>query len=324
MEDKVSVIVPVYNVDRYLRECINTLLNQTYRNLEIILIDDESSDQCPVICDEFAAKDKRVLVIHQKNGGAGKARNVGLDIATGQYICFVDSDDRVHKDYIATLVNELKQNEVDIAVCSYFYLYKNRKEKQGYNGSLQIVSQKDYLLRFLTDWTCSLIWNKMFKHEVVGNVRFVEGHKIDDEFFTYQIVMNSKKVVLFDNPLYEYRMRASSVMNLSNQYEQVILRDKLEYIVERYENVSSIFPEIRKAYLTDLVNNLILLWRKGKKYPAFEKLVRAQIKRYRNEILFSDIGFKVKYSFLKALYIEKANKDERLFHDSVDDKSFFE
>lgn len=324
MGEKVSIIVPVYKVDKYLRECINTLLNQSYTNLEIILIDDESPDQCPVICDEFAAKDMRISVVHQQNGGAGNARNTGLNKATGKYVCFVDSDDLVHRNYVSELVHTLEQEKADIAVCSYYYLYKNRREKHGYNGSRQVLSQKDYLLCFLNDWTCSLIWNKIFRREVIGTVRFVEGHKIDDEFFTYQVVMNSKKVVLFDNPLYEYRMRASSVMNLSEQYEELILKDKLEYIVERYSNVSSRFPEIRTPYLADLVNNVILLWRSGKNYPQFKKLVRGQIKRYQGEILFSKIGLKMKYSFLKSIYFERKRYVKTLVPDNTSSEALFE
>lgn len=306
--DLVSVIVPVYKVEKYLRDCINSLLNQTYKNLEIILIDDESPDNCPLICDEFAAMDMRVSVIHQQNGGAGKARNTGLSRATGKYICFVDSDDLVDKDYVLKLVQAIEQTNADIAVCSYYNLYKNRKEKKGYNGGFQVMTQCDFLLLFLNDWTCSLIWNKIFKREVIGKIRFVEGHKIDDEFFTYQVVIRANKIALFNDPLYEYRMRASSVMNSSNQYNnQAILKDRLEYIIQRYHDVSKTYPEIRLPYLKNMVDNLIILWKKGKNNPKLKGILSYQINAHCKEILLSNIGFKLKYSFIKKIYIEQKN-----------------
>ena len=312
--DLVSIIVPVYKVEKYLRDCINSLLNQTYKNLEIILIDDESPDNCPHICDEFAAMDMRISVIHQKNGGAGKARNIGLSRATGKYICFVDSDDLVERDYVLKLVRAIEQTDSDIAVCSYYNLYKNRKEKKGYSGSFQVMTQRDFLLLFLNDWTCSLIWNKIFKREVIDKIRFVEGHKIDDEFFTYQVVIRANKIALFNDPLYEYRMRASSVMNLSNQYnEQAILKDRLEYIIQRYHDISKAYPEIRLPYLKDMVNNLIILWKKCKNNHKLKEILSYQINAHCKEILLSNVGFKLKYSFIKTIYIERKN--------SIDTKS---
>ncbi|MGI6499315.1 MAG: glycosyltransferase family 2 protein [Anaerostipes sp.] len=125
--EKVSIIIPVYGVEAYLAECLESLINQTYENLEIIVVDDESPDQCPKICDEFAERDKRIIVIHQKNKGAAGARNTGLKAATGNYICFVDSDDKVKEDYVKVLVDTLKENNADIVVCSFEEWYPNEK-----------------------------------------------------------------------------------------------------------------------------------------------------------------------------------------------------
>ena len=244
---KVSIVVPVYNVEKYLQSCIDSLVSQTYLNLEIILVDDASTDNCPAICDEAARKDGRIKVIHKNNGGAASARNAGLNIVTGDYVCFVDSDDYVENKYIQRLVNVLEQENADAAVCGFWYLYRDHLEKKGFSGIHTVMNQTDYLQRFLTDWTCGLIWNKIFRKETLKGVRFTEGHKIDDEFFTYKVIMNCKRVVLFEDPLYYYRMRSTSVMSASSAYEERLLLDKIEYTQERFENVTNRYPQLTQA-----------------------------------------------------------------------------
>lgn len=294
----VSIIVPVYEVEAYLSTCIDSLLAQTYQDIEIILVDDESPDHCPQICDTYAMKDSRIQVFHKKNGGAASARNVGLDKASGKYVCFVDSDDVVCKTYVATLVARLEATNADLAVCSYYKLYKTKKEAIECIESNRILSQKEYLLQFLDDWTCGLIWNKIFKREKIGMVRFAEGHKIDDEFFTYQVVMNCDKVVLFDEPLYEYRMRISSVMGTSKKYEKTIISDKLEYQVERYEKVTTRFPDLTNQYLRNLMDNLILLLFKSQPYSELKSRVWLQIKKYSWSFFRSSVNMKEKIGIL--------------------------
>lgn len=298
----VSIIVPVYGVEAYLSTCIDSLLVQTYQNIEIILVDDESPDRCPQICDNYAVNDSRIQVFHKKNGGAASARNVGLDNASGKYVCFVDSDDVVCKTYVAALVARLEATNADLAVCGYYELYKSKKEVIDCIRSNRILSQKEYLLQFLDDWTCGLIWNKIFKREKIGMVRFAEGHKIDDEFFTYQVVMNCDKVVLFDEPLYEYRMRISSVMGASEKYEKKIILDKLEYQVERYEKVTMRFPDLTNQYLRNLMDNLILLLRKSQPYGELKSRVWMQIKKYKWSFLRSSVSMKEKIGIFCAIY----------------------
>ena len=154
----VSMIIPVYGVEAYLGECLETVLNQTYKNLEIILIDDESPDRCPEICDQYAQKDERIKVIHQKNGGAANARNHGLDMATGEYICFIDSDDKIENNYVEKLLGAIKENKAEVVVCSFKQWYKDKtQDSEGFEN--KEYSSKDYIRKFLSDWTCGLIWN---------------------------------------------------------------------------------------------------------------------------------------------------------------------
>ena len=131
----VSMIIPVFGVEVYLGECLETVLNQTYKNLEIILIDDESQDRCPEICDQYAQKDERIKVIHQKNGGAANARNHGLDMATGEYICFIDSDDKIEKNYVEKLLGAIKENKAEVVVCSFKQWYKDKtQDSEGFDN----------------------------------------------------------------------------------------------------------------------------------------------------------------------------------------------
>lgn len=321
--DLVSIIVPVYGVESYLSMCLDSLLAQDYKNIEIILVDDESPDLCPQICDFYAAKDSRIRVFHKKNGGAASARNLGLDSASGKYVCFVDSDDIVSKSYISTLTNRVEKAASDMAVCSYYKLYKSKKEKVEFVKSNQIVSQKEYLLQFLEDWTCGLIWNKIFMREKIGEIRFVEGHKIDDEFFTYQVVMNCNKVLLFDEPLYEYRMRVSSVMGASRKYEKRIISDKLEYMVERYDKITSQYPDLKNSYIKNLMDNLIQLFRKSQHYSELKLEVWTQIRKYKMPFLCSSASVKEKIGFLIAIY-KPIKRSENSFFVREPEEDYFE
>lgn len=313
---KVSIIVPVYKVEKYLEECLDSLKNQTYNNLEIILCDDESPDRCPQICEKYAKQDKRFKVLHKKNGGAASARNAGLEIATGDYIGFVDSDDLVKKDYIYHLVEILEINNADISVCSFSNMYVNREdavkmEKEGY------YSPEQYLERFLWDWKCGLIWNKLFRKELVQNIRFPEGHVIDDEFFTYRLVMNARKIVVEDIPLYRYRQRKSGVMKQRCQKE--MLMDRMGYFPERYERVVQKFPALNRHYLENLSDNIIRLVREAVKfddvYPEAKKLQ----KTYLIKVLFGPVNFKCKYSYVREVF----SKTKHFKEENIESKDFY-
>ncbi len=297
---KVSIIIPVYGVEAYLEECINSLINQTYTNLEIIVINDDSPDRCPEICDLFERLDKRIKVIHKPNGGAASARNQGLDVLTGEYFTFVDSDDYVKSTYIEELVKTLENNDADIAVCSFEYLFKDRTVVKGYQGDLLAMTQIDFLKRFLSDWTCGIIWNKLFKVELLGQIRFPEGHKIDDEFFTYQLVMNAKKVVLFNSILYEYRMRSSSVMKASDG--ERLLSDKLQYLCERFEKVIFYYPELKIDFLEDMADSLMRLKKTAYQYPKVHKLINRKYRAYLGRIMISPISCKKKYAYIITFF----------------------
>ena len=308
MEYKVSIIIHIYGVEKYLEECLDSVINQTYSNLEIILIDDESPDQCPVICDEYALKDNRIKVIHKKNGGAGSARNAGLKICTGEYICFVDSDDYVYPNYVEKLVSEAVRQKAEIIVSNFDYLYQNKKKTEKELMKTNEFSSAEYLEEFLINWHCSLIWNKIFKKDILKSLFFVEGRRIDDEFFTYQAVIKAKKIVQIEDCLYVYRMRKSSVMNSSVSRYEKMLEDQVDYFTERYDKVTEKYPELKKVYLENLMDNMIRWKRQSADYPEMKQKVKKIIHFYRNKILFGNASITAKYIFIRNIWFSNVTE----------------
>ena len=245
MNDLISVIMPVYKVEQYLSESIESVLNQDYTNLELILIDDGSPDRCGAICDAYAGKDSRVRVIHQKNGGAAAAKNAGLRIASGTWLSFVDSDDYLEPGAYSHMLKLLKAHQADAVQCSFRDVYRNGEEPHIQQPC--VLNEHQYLVRFPKDWSCPLLWNKLFRRSLFDGIFFEEGHKIDDEYFTYQGFLEPCKVVLDDKIIYNYRKRASSVMGSPETAEQRIL-DGIDFIVKRRKKVTERWPELRRQF----------------------------------------------------------------------------
>lgn len=201
----ISVIVPVYNVEKYIRECLDSIVNQTYKNLQIILVDDGSTDNSGKICDEFAKKDSRITVVHQENQGAGAAKNAGLDLIKGEYFSIIDSDDYIDLSMYKIMVSLMEQYDSDIAQCLFKQVYTNKTIIRQYSTlkkSCTVLTRQKYLQHFLSDWKFAVFWNKLFRSSLLDNIRFPVGRKIDDEFFTYKLVCNAKRIVNTTEPFY--------------------------------------------------------------------------------------------------------------------------
>lgn len=215
MKPKISVIVPVYKVQPYLSKCIESIIHQTYDNLEIILVDDGSPDNCPSICDEYAKKDNRIRVIHKENGGLSSARNAGLEIATGKYITFVDSDDWLELDMYSILFNNLKKENADVSVCANIEEFGTDLKNPNKNKSYDTIVFTDlgeiykHLLPTYQPPLLFMVWNKLFKREVVGDVRFQVGQIYEDMYFDREIFKKCKKVVYSTYKGYHYRIGRS-------------------------------------------------------------------------------------------------------------------
>lgn len=245
MNQTISVIVPVYNVAGYLPQCVDSILSQDYGDLEIILIDDGSTDTSGELCDRYAALDSRVRVIHQKNGGAAAAKNAGLRLATGEYLAFADSDDYLEPGAYGFLMKALLETGADAAQGSFREVYRNRAEEQRI--SEETLEGYDYLLRFPKDFSCALLWNKLYRRALFDGVFFEEGHKIDDEYFTYQGFLQPRKVVRADRIVYNYRKRASSVMSSPESAERLVL-DCLDSAAKRRQRILDTLPQFREPF----------------------------------------------------------------------------
>lgn len=207
MDPLISIVVPIYNVEKYLRRCVESLVSQTYQQLEIILVDDGSPDGCPGICDEYARKDSRIRVIHQENRGLSGARNAGIDMASGAYIAFVDSDDYVAPDYIRSLYELLKESGCAIAQCRFGYVQGEPVEEEGddswriYRGESlmeQLYGPEEEATYFV------VAWNKLYCRELFEKIRYPEGRIHEDEATTYQLFHEGKKLVFLNRVLYGY------------------------------------------------------------------------------------------------------------------------
>lgn len=258
MSKIISVVIPVYNVEKYLRECLDSVVNQTYKNLQIILVDDGSTDSSGKICDEYADKDSRITVIHQENAGAGAAKNTGLELISGEYLSLIDSDDYIEKNMYEVMLNYLEEKNVDVVQCCFDEFYVNKKIKKNfcfYPEKSRVFSSYKYLYEMLSDWKYAVFWNKLFKTSLLKDIRFPEGRKIDDEFFTYKLICNAKKIANINDCFYHYRMRSNSVMN-KNQ-SKILLLDRIDAFKERYEYVSQKYPAQRKVFYQHLCEYLL-------------------------------------------------------------------
>ena len=214
MKDLISIIVPIYNVEKYLNKCIESIVNQTYENIEIILIDDGSNDNSGIICDEYAKKDNRIIVVHKENGGVSSARNKGLKIAKGEWISFVDADDWIEQTFCQTLLNKVTQEQADIALCGYNRITDNRIEKINANNQEVFLNSNEYLVKSLNPQTgfgfCHM---KLIKKEVLKSISFNERIEVgEDALFNIQLSTYIKKAVFLKQPLYNYRINNQSVV----------------------------------------------------------------------------------------------------------------
>ena len=220
---KISVIVPIYKVENYLKGCVDSIVSQTYKHLEIILVDDGSPDNCPLICDELAKTDPRIKVVHKENGGLSDARNAGMDISTGDYIGFVDSDDYIDEDMYGILVNALEENDADIACCRYTKVWDDgNTEAIGNDGKTHIYEGVDGLKAYLYAKTVDpFACAKLYKSELIGNksyvsrkVRFVKDIIGEDNPFNIGILKDTDKLVVVGKSKYNYRQaREGAITN---------------------------------------------------------------------------------------------------------------
>ena len=238
----ISIIVPIYNVEQYLRRCVDSLRNQSHRDFELILVDDGSPDNCSAICEEYAAVDDRVRVIHKTNGGLSDARNAGLEIARGEYVAFVDSDDWVAENYLERLLTALTETGADICECSVLRTDGAACVPAAENQKPEVFSTTEALEQLISDNIFRQhVWNKLYRRDVIADILFPKGKTNEDEFWTYQVFGNAKKVAKISDVLYSYFQRPASIMGETYSLKRL---DALEGKLHRQRYVEAAFPQL--------------------------------------------------------------------------------
>lgn len=284
---KISVIVPIYKVEKYLKRGIDSILNQTYHNLEIILVDDGSPDNCPKICDEYAKLDKRIKVVHKQNGGLSDARNAGLEVATGDFISFIDSDDYIDETMYEKMINSQEETKSQIVMCGFKHVFEdnNNEEKIIYEENLIKLEKEEiypYLLNvgykktnggLKTQNIMGCVWRLLYSKDIIGSSKFIKGMICEDLPFIIEIFNKKPKVSVVDEPLYNYVQRGTSIVHSFNE-EKIkkrieaykIICEKLEGKVDekallayKFHLSASIINELIKNNQMDKVENILTL-----------------------------------------------------------------
>ena len=253
--DLISIIIPVYKVEKYLENCIESVLKQTYTNLQIILVDDGSPDNCGKICDEYAKKDPRIEVIHKVNGGLSDARNVGIAKAKGKYIGFVDSDDYIKEDMYEILINLIKEYDADVSICNLYDVIDGKEYIKNNENGIQEYSRLEILKEVLLDKNIqSYAWNKLYKKELFDEIKYPIGKKYEDIGTTFYVFEKCNKIVVTSEPEYYYLKRSDSLVN--NVTESTVL-DYTDIIIQRYLYTQKNIEKLRKYNNYYLAKTLI-------------------------------------------------------------------
>jgi len=252
--DLISVIVPVYKVEPYLDRCVASILNQSYTNLEVILVDDGSPDNCPALCDAWAARDSRIKVLHKKNGGLSDARNAGLDASSGAYISFVDSDDYVAKTFIETLYRLLCEYHTDISAVSRLKVRSTDAvfPAESASPNVMLFQNADAIKELFTEDTYACYaWNKLYKRELFDAIRFPVNRAMEDLAIAHKILLAAGRIVYSDAKLYCYYQRDDSIVHRPTMK---FYQDQVDLVVERYKFLETLYPDMieNDLYLFDI------------------------------------------------------------------------
>ena len=305
-ENLISVIVPVYKVEPYLDRCVQSIVDQTYTNLEIILVDDGSPDNCPAMCDAWTEKDARIKVIHKENGGQASARNAGLAIAGGDLVGFVDSDDFIAPSMYEAMYAVMKENECDIVECSrQDFVTEDEIALTAEHGQVTVFSRKEAIRDFLAEkhFKCT-VWNMLVKSTIAKQVLFDEGKTHEDILWPYRAYMLSDRIGFLDSRLYFYFQRPNSTMNKKYSEKRFDGLDALEF---RAALVKADFPELHhlatKAYLGACMYQYQFLSRQPKSLEnrKYQRILHNRFRAGDQKVLFDGLNFKYKvwYSLFK-------------------------
>ena len=282
---KISVIMPVYKTEKELAKSIESVIGQTYQNLEIILIDDGSPDLSGKICDEFATQDSRIKVIHKSNEGVSRARNDGLDIITGEFVAFVDSDDTIEKNMLEILYKNMIDCDADVSICNFKLLYDNGDEKDyGGRGTIKIFNSQEAIAEALIGKNfAGQLCNKLFKASLFENLRLDEKiYVYEDLHAVVRIFVKSKKIVYHPIPLYHYYMRSTSSTHVKFSERHLTAHYACLDILEILRK-HGFYDLLKYAYASILRCNIFLLGKlcyDKSSRKEYAKMIKSNIKKY--------------------------------------------
>lgn len=249
MSSLISIVVPIYNVEQYLQKCVDSLINQTYKNLEIILVDDGSPDNCPKICDEYAKQDSRIKVIHKENGGLSDARNAGMKIATGEYILFIDSDDWIKSEMIEDMYNRMIEDNSDLVSSGVLWVDEDGVEIRNATVSENcVLNTEQAMSELINDGKLKQhVWNKLYKADLIKNIPFDKGKYHEDVFWSYKVIGEAERISIEKNSYYFYVQRSESIMGEKYSAKRLDALDAMEL---RCEYMKERFPKLYNNALT--------------------------------------------------------------------------
>ncbi|MBQ3309624.1 glycosyltransferase [Candidatus Saccharibacteria bacterium] len=287
-EPLVSVIVPVYNVEKYLRRCLDSIIEQTYKNIEIILVDDGSTDKSGEICDEYKKKDERITVIHQLNNGVSETRNVGIRNSSGEYIMFIDSDDFVLRKYVRALVDAVISSEAEVAQCEVAIIRENetakRLERDITKSQIRIIDGLEAVKMMLyQDTITSSLWGKIIKKSLFNHVNFPKVNMHEDLYVLYFLLKKAKRVVIINKVLYVYMLRKNSLIH--SDFSKSTL-DVLDIMEEIEADIKANSLPLEGAVNSRKVNACFFILRQlPGKNEKLEKRLMEEVKRLRRIVL---------------------------------------
>lgn len=304
----ISVIVPVYKVESYLEECVQSILKQSYKHLEIILVDDGSPDRCPQMCDDYLSLDDRIIVIHKKNGGLSDARNAGIDIAKGDFILFVDSDDYIAPQMIENLYNGIVMHDSEVEACKIYKLTENEiceydREGNQIKDQTECLSGIDYLRLFISGQMENASWNKLYRRSCFTNIRFRLGRNNEDFLMLYELCKQINKIGFTDYFGYYYRQREGSIVHDTANF---LYYDIIQNINDIKKDISVNMPTLKPVILNKEIQERItfmkLLLKRHKVIVHFREFSRNYLRLAKLPFTYAN---KLPINYRKPFYILK-------------------
>lgn len=286
----ISIIVPVYKVEKYLKRCVDSILAQTYQNMEVILVDDGSPDNCGAICDRYKETDNRVVVIHKKNGGLSDARNAAIPLAKGEYISFIDSDDWISSYYVEHLYEAVAKCDADIGISWFENVFVEKalqSKPEEPLSNYECLTAEECLKKLLYQNGVEVCaWGKLYKTALIKDLRYPAGKLYEDIPVTYEAVKQSKKIAVIGNVDYYYFQRTDSIQNIAFNVRKM---DGIEHCYNMMKAVEADFPELKNAaecrYFSTVCN--ILFQIRDDKHESIRQLLWNEVLKYRKDVLFN-------------------------------------